>query len=172
MLRPKCPGQEKLLEFFTIPREMNLATRGLLKYHLVKCEKCARKLHSLKQNWSEYFSPEPDVTSSLMRVYSRLQKDETLILKGWKLNETRQTKSFSGVLFNGGWLFRGAISVALAAVILSVIVTQQNESKDNSSVSQPPPLAQIRLEDKNGVKVHYLQPELLQSIEFETTRSK
>ena len=172
MLRPKCPGQEKLLEFFTIPQEMNLAKRGFLKYHLFRCQSCAEKLQSLKLNWNEYFSPEPDVTSSLMRVYSRLQKDETLILKGWKLNKTKQTRNLTGVLVNGGWLFRGAISLALAGVVLSVVITQQNETRDNNSISQPPPLAQIRLENKNGVKVHYLQPELLQSIEFETTRSK
>lgn len=172
MLRPKCPGQEKLLEFFTIPQEMNLAKKGLIKYHLFRCESCTTKLNNLKMNWAQYFSPEPDVTSSLMRIYSRLQKDETLILKGWKLNETRHQKSLTGILFNGGWLFRGAVSVALAAVVLSVIMTQQDDIKENNSVSNPTPLAQIRLENKNGVKVHYLQPELLQSIEFETTRSK
>ena len=172
MLRPKCPGQEKLLEFFTIPQEINLVKRGLLNYHLIKCESCAKKLQTLKQNWNQYFSPEPDVTSSLMRVYSRLQKDETLILKGWKLSETRQAKNLTGILFNGGWLFRGAVSIALAAVVISVVMTQQNENKEINNISQTPPLAQIRLENKNGVKVHYLQPELLQSIEFETTRSK
>ncbi len=172
MLRPKCPNQEILLEFFTISHEINLIKRGWLKYHLLSCKPCAEKLQSLKSNWQQYFSPEPDITSSLMRVYSRLQKDETLILKGWKLNETRPQKNLSGILFNGGWLFRGVVSVALAAIVLSVVVTQQSNSKEINPAISSQPLAQIRLENKNGVKVHYLQPELLQSIEFETTRGK
>jgi hypothetical protein len=36
------------------------------------------------------------------------------------------------------------------------------------------PFAQIRVEDKdnNRVQVHYVQPELLQSVEFETTSAR
>lgn len=172
MLRPKCPTQEKLLEFHTIPQEINFFQRGRIKYHLLSCEPCTEKLKTLKAHWQQYFSPEPDITSSLMRVYSRLQKDETLILKGWKLNETRTHNNLRGILFSGSWLFRGAISVALAAVVLSVVMTQQNNSREVNTSNPAQPLAQIRLENKNGVKVHYLQPELLQTIEFETTRGK
>ncbi len=110
--------------------------------------------------------------SSLMRVYSRLQKDETLILKGWKLNEGRHKKSLGGILVNGGWLFRGAVSMGLAAVVISVVMSQQSNGKQSNAVIQQGPLAQIRLENKNGVRVHYLQPEVLQTIEFETTRAR
>jgi hypothetical protein len=172
MLRPKCPTQEKLLEFHTIPQEINFFESGRIKYHLLSCECCTEKLRTLKAHWQQYFAPEPDVTSSLMRVYSRLQKDETLILKGWKLNETRSRKNLKGILFSGGWLFRGAVSLALAAVVISVVITQQNNSKEANTSSSTQPFAQIRMENKNGVKVHYLQPELLQTIEFETTRGK
>jgi hypothetical protein len=172
MLRRKCLSQEKLLEFHTIPQEINFFQRGRIKHHLFSCVSCTEKLKTLEAHWQQYFSPEPDVTSSLMRVYSRLQKDETLILKGWKLNETRPHKSLKGILFSDGWLFRGAISLALAAVVLSVVMTQQNNTKEINSSNSGQPLAQIRMENKNGVKVHYLQPELLQTIEFETTRGK
>lgn len=176
MLRLKCLSQEKILEFHTISGELSLFERTKIKYHLFSCQNCTEKLTGLKSLWQQYFAPEPDITSSLMRVYSRLQKDETLILKGWKLNETRPKKDLGGVLMNGGWLFRGAVSIGLAAVVLSVVMTQQTNSKDNnpgaSSQASTQPLAQIRMENKNGVKVHYLQPELLQSIEFETTRGK
>ena len=45
------------------------------------------------------------------------------------------------------------------------------------SASEPPlkepdfPFAQMRIEDENSVKVQYVRPELLQSIEFETNSS-
>ncbi len=172
MLRRKCPKQEKLLEFFTIPQEISFFESSSIKIHLLSCQSCSQNLAHLKSNWEQYFSPEPDITSSLMRVYSRLQKDETLILKGWKLNETRTQRNLSGQLIHGGWLFRGAVSLALAAVVLSVVITQQNDSKETNPLAPTQPLAQIRQENKNGVKVHYLQPELLQTMEFETTRSK
>jgi hypothetical protein len=172
MRRPNCPSQEELLEFHTIPQELALFQSIKMKQHLFFCEGCTEKLKTLKYNWEQYFSPEPDITSSLMRVYSRLQKDETLILKGWKLNESRPQRNLSGTLIHGGWLFRGAISIVLAVIVISVAMTQQNSVKEVTTASQTHPLAQIRLEDKNGVKVHYLQPELLQTIEFETTRSK
>lgn len=172
MLRIKCPKQETLLEFYTIPLEINVFRRTAIKLHLVSCRGCSEKLNTLKASWENYFSPEPDITSSLMRVYSRLQKDETLILKGWKLNETKHKKNIGSFLIHGGWLFRGSVSLALAFVVLSVVISQQNETKEINASTSSKPLAQIRQENKNGVKVHYLQPELLQTIEFETTRVK
>ena len=165
MLRPKCPNQENLLEFYTIPQELNFLRRLSIKFHLLSCTDCSERLNTLKSNWEQYFSPEPDITSSLMRVYSRLQKDETLILKGWKLREVRSPKNVGGILINGGWLFRGAVSLALASVVLSVVINQQSDSKTNAPSNPNQPLAQIRQENKNGVTVHYLQPELLQTIE-------
>lgn len=172
MLRPKCPSQEKLLEFYTIPKEVSLFKRVWIKFHLFSCTSCTEKLTNLQINWQKYFSPEPDIMSSLMRVYSRLQKDETLILKGWKLNEGRHKKSLGGILVNGGWLFRGAVSMGLAAVVISVVMSQQSNGKQSNTAIHQSPLAQIRLENKNGVRVHYLQPEVLQTIEFETTRAQ
>ena len=173
MLRLKCPTQEGLLEYFTIAKELSLVQRTRTKVHLLYCSGCKEKLSVLHQSWERYFSPEPDLTASLMRVYSKLQKDETLILKGWKLGETTRRRGADALLLNGGWLFRGGVSVGLAAIVMMVIMTQNNRTKSDAQIAQNHgPYAQIRMEDKNSVKVHYLQPELLQTIEFETTRSR
>ena len=108
------------------------------------------------------------------KVYSKLQNDETLILKGWKLGESQRRRNFNTTLMNGGWLFRGAVSVGLAAVLVFVIFAQISSNKSEHhpiiASNNPLPLAQIRVEEKNKVRVHYLEPELLQTIEFETAR--
>jgi hypothetical protein len=107
-----------------------------------------------------------------LRVYSRLQADETLILKGWKLNNVKRRKEVSGFLLNEGWLFRGGVFLGLGAVVGAVVFSSLNQKPlSPEGIPLKGPFAQIRLQEKNKVKVHYLQPELLHTIEFETTRS-
>ena len=86
-------------------------------------------MSTIKTKWDAYFSPEPELTSSLIRVYSRLQNDETLILKGWKLSEQRPTKSLGHRLLAEGWLFAGLFRWALAHCF-SLVVTQVKSMKN------------------------------------------
>lgn len=170
----KCPKQDALLEYFSIPDEISFIKKTCTRMHLASCSECQERSKKIQSIWKSYFKPEPEITSSLLSVYSRLQRDETLILKGWKLGETKRPRPLSGFLFNEGWLFRGAVSFGLFALLGFVVVSQM---RGGSSYAPQPivaqakaPLAQIRVEDKNTLKVHYLEPQLLQTIEFETTR--
>jgi len=173
----KCPQPEILFEFISIPGEMSLIKRLQIQAHSVFCSHCQEKLSSLQANWDKYLAPQPDVTSSIMKVYSRLQKDETLILKGWKIGDVAPRRNMSTVLFKEGWLFRGAIGMGLAAAIALVMFNQvqmDNRTPETpvASSTRHTPLAQIRVEGKNNVRVHYIEPELLQTVEFETTSSR
>ena len=121
----------------------------------------------------------PDITSSLMRVYSRLQTDETLVLKGWKFGEISRLRSLGHFLFKEGWLFRGSIGIGMAAVVgvltLGPLGRQQTDEaivEHYRSAQSDVPRFQIREENKDRIKVRYLQPELLQTIEFETTSAE
>jgi hypothetical protein len=171
-----CPKQEALLEFISVPGEMSLARRWLMKMHMVRCVECTDRMESLQTTWAAYFAPEPDITSSILRVYSSLQKDETLILKGWKLDGARPARGATYWLFQRGWLFRGGLSVgafSLLAVALSPrFFPQRAEMQAERSAPRRAPFAQIRVEEKNAVKVRYVQPELLESMEFQTTSAR
>ncbi len=173
-----CPKNEALLEMVSIPRELSVARRLRNKIHLSTCGKCREQTQILERKWEAFFSPEPEVTSSLLRVYSRLQKDETLILKGWKLNKSQPRRNNPMVWLAQGWLFRGGVVAALLGVITLVLwgrygnLANLDRGKELNNASAAIPFAQIRMEDKNRIKVHYIQPELLQSIEFETTNEK
>lgn len=168
----KCPEQDLLLEYHSIRQEIPLFKRTCLHVHLTSCAPCRQRVERIESMWKAYFKPEPDITSSLLSVYSKLQTDETLILKGWKLGEAKRKKNWGGVLFQEGWLFRGAISFGVFALLgLAVFSQLTTETPVQPLVAQSKaPLAQIRVEDKNTLKVHYLEPQLLQTIEFETTR--
>jgi hypothetical protein len=170
----KCLKQDLLLEFASIPQEMSFLERTRVRTHTFSCAPCREKLASIQRNWESYLKPEPEITSSLLKVYSKLQNDETLILKGWKLGENTRRRDLNSSLLNGGWLFRGAVSLGLGSVLLFVVISQINLNRADRrpmvAANNPLPLAQIRVEEKNKVKVHYLEPELLQTIEFETTR--
>lgn len=172
MLFQKCPSSERLLEFVTIPMEISLYARASVKAHSYSCAHCQKQIQQIQKTWRSYFAPEPDIASSLLRVYSRLQKDETLILKGWKLGEMRKSPTLSEWLFNRGWLFRGGVSIATATLLLLIVTAQMKTEPDNLMVKNSAPFAQIRFEDEKETKVHFVRPELLQSIEFETTSSK
>lgn len=163
-----CPDQELLLEFVTIPQEIGLRKRLLLKAHLKACAKCEKQAVNVQKKWNSYFQPQPEITSSLIKVYSRLKTDETLILKGWKLgSETARSRT---PVIPSGWLFRGAVvsGVTIAGVFLAL--TQfGHEDKDAALNQNKVPFAQLRLEEKNRVKVQYMKPELIQTVEFETS---
>ena len=163
-----CPLPEQLLEFVSIADEISLARKLQVQFHLWRCDRCQTTLDSLQQQWKAALLPEMDTTRSLLSVYGRLQRDETLILKGWKLNTARRpTHKVSTHLLREGWVFRGLILTGLTIAVLSLVFRV-------GPVAQPlrqerTPLAQIRIKEKDRVKVHYVEPELLQSMEFETT---
>jgi hypothetical protein len=168
-----CPDSEKLFEFVTIPSEISNFRRAGMKLHAVTCAPCRIKMESIQKKWSSYFQPEPEVTSSLMKVYSKLQNDETLILRGWKLGEQRNSRrNWVGE----GWVFRGAVAVGVASIFGAVFVSQVRNNEKlpgiiSSASSSFVPYAQIRVEDKNRIQVQYVKPELLESMEFQTTDS-
>lgn len=173
MLR-KCPNPEQILEIVTIPTEMSRLKLWRWKAHVWKCADCREHVTQIKETWQGYFQPEPDITSSLLKVYSRLQNDETLILKGWKLGESRMRQSAFSKLLKEGWVFRGAVSLGMGAIagvfFYSQLMGGETKPEMAKLASVNPPLAQIRVQNKNTLQVHYLRPELVQSIEFETTR--
>lgn len=170
----KCPPPDALLEYHSVPQEISRFKRISTRIHLASCQSCRTRVEKIDSMWKSYFKPEPEITSSLLSVYSRLQSDQTLILKGWKLGDTKRRKNLGGMLFNEGWLFRGAVSFGLFAllgfVVFSQIRTNSQSARQPLMAQNKAPLAQIRVEDKNTLKVHYLEPQLLQTIEFETTR--
>lgn len=164
-----CPNSEQLFEFVSISQEMSWARRTSFRVHNAFCQDCHKKSADLQKTWQSYFTPEPDITSSLMRVYSRLQNDETLILKGWKLGELPRPRSASDFLLGGGWLFRGAVSVAAMVILVLLVSSQMGTERPEHLAANTIPFAQIRYENENSVQVQYVKPELLQTIEFETT---
>lgn len=174
-MRLRCPKPDSLMEFVTVPSEMSRWKRFSFRAHTLACKPCQEKISVIQTKWNSYFRPEPDVTSSLIKVYSRLQKDETLILKGWKLDGVKPAApSISTSLLRQGWVFRGGVSMGLASILLLLVFSQvrtENEGPMTAAMTHSAnlPLAQFRVEDKNSIKVHYVQPELLQSMEFETT---
>ena len=168
----QCLNQEEVLALVSIPDELSLFKKASSRTHLWTCKKCRESVAQMKNTWASYFKPEPDITSSLLKVYSRLKTDETLILKGWKLGEIRPPRTWNTILLREAWLFRGAVSLGLGSILGIVLYTQftDDERPRRMAQAEQAPLAEIRLQDKNSVKVHYLQPELLQTVEFETTR--
>lgn len=169
----KCPKPDSLFEFVSIPSEVSAWNRMSIKVHAFACPPCQEKMDGIQAKWNAYFTPEPDITSSLIKVYSKLQKDETLVLKGWKLAGAQPAPSWRSSFLKQGWLFRGGVSLGLGSMAVLLVATQVKSDKVPMTAtvhrSAQVPLAQFRVEDKNSIKVHYVQPELLQSMEFETT---
>ncbi len=166
-----CPSSELLLETITIPNEMGRWDLLTIKAHVFRCKSCQKGVARLKMAWSGYFQPEPEIASSLLKVYARLQRDETLILKGWKLSDFRSQRPSIGRQFLQSWGFPTAIAVALGifAVIFSPAFREVTQEESQlAAVREGLPLSPIRVRDRNSVKVHYVQPELLHSMEFET----
>lgn len=171
-----CPKEEALLQWLSIRQDMPWRDRLSTQVHLKTCRDCRRKAGSIESRLEAAFSPQPDIASSLIRVYQRLQHDETLILKGWKIGEIsahpRRTRNWLAT----GWLFRGAVAVGLGSIAVLFVMADRGttpsplvQAKTGRSEI---PFAQIRFEDKNRVQVHYIKPELVQSVEFETTGAR
>lgn len=176
-----CPKQEGLFEYVTIPGEMSMIKRLSTRAHLAMCGTCKSQSVAIQAKWNGLFQPEPELTSSLIKVYSRLKNDETLILKGWKLNELPHRRTLRSRLFKEGWFFRGAVSMSLASLVFAVVFMQvrakdaadaPGEAFAHAQSGRGVPWAQIRVEDKNRVQVRYVRPELLQSMEFETVSTR
>lgn len=174
-LKAGCYKAESLLEYISLPEQVGMFQTFQIRRHLKGCADCRKIEVRVRSECAAYFAPEPEITTSLLRVYSKLQKDETLILKGWKL-DTRQAPTTRQTLVNGGWLFRGGLALASLVVVgLVVFNSGNNEDSDRLARRQQepkPPMAQIRIEQPGRVKVHYVEPELLQTMEFETTSAR
>ncbi len=177
MPRLKCYKPESLLEYISLPEQVGFWQTFQIKRHLKGCADCRKIETRVRSECAAYFAPEPEITTSLLRVYSKLQKDETLILKGWKLDTGKRTPTARQRLVNGGWAFRGGLALA-SLVMVGLVVSNSglNNNDDSERLarrSEPkPPMAQIRIEQPGRVKVHYVEPELLQTMEFETTSAR
>lgn len=179
-----CPKPETLLQFVSIRRELPWWKQVALSIHSSSCHRCQETLGHLKQTLDQFFCPEPDVTSSLLRVYSRLRTDETLILKGWKLGVPQMVSSLPERLWANGWIFRGSVIFGALVISLYLLTSGKNPAvytvatqTPESTLSVPAsnstiPYAKIRIEDGNQVQVHYVRPELLQSVEFQTMHTR
>ncbi len=160
-----CPKTETILEWVSIPSEMSRFQRLRLLWHTAVCRTCRGHRDQIRSSWYSTLLSEPDVTDSIIRVYSRLKHDETLCLKGWKLGQSRTNARV--------WLFPGAVATGVLALTLWVAIPSTplvptGNSAPATLSGRDTPLAQIRFEDKNRIQVHYVRPELLHSLEFET----
>ncbi|MBY0369800.1 hypothetical protein K2X33_03880 [bacterium] len=174
-MRRNCPKPESLLEVLSIPTEMGRLNRWKVQAHTLACKPCQQKMANLRQTWNSYFQPEPEIATSLLRVYSRLQQDETLVLKGWKLGEFRSPRISPARLFMRSWGFPTGIAVALgiSAVIFSPAFQAQEESLlAEAQPTRTLPRAAVRVREGNAVRVQYAQPKLLHSVEFETVSTQ
>lgn len=171
MLKKTCLNSDSLFKYFSVRNEIKFFEKTKIFFHLRKCSQCEFKYKTIQNTWNEYFTPEPEIASSLVKIYAKLQRDETLILKGWKLENFTQNYKLNHWLFNRGWLYYGGVPTALAAVITFLAVSQ-NAKNQPLVAKQTPPYAQIRYEDNNKVNVIYVKPELLHRVEFQTTRTR
>ncbi len=167
----QCPDQELLLEFVTIPKDISLSKKLAVSLHLKTCARCKEQASSVEKKWNSYIRPEPEITSSLIKVYSKLKQDETLILKGWKLEKPSRSHA---PIVSSSWLFRGAVVAGLVVTFVFFTLAQTKSPRDSENLSASNqganiPFAQVRVEEKNRVKVQYMKPELLQTVEFETS---
>jgi len=173
-----CPKQEALLEYISIRNELSFWETLPIRIHSKTCSSCKKSIHDIEERLHRYFTPEPEITPSLISIYSKLKADETLILKGWKLgNIAPPRRPIHAHAFAGGWLFRGGIIAGIAILVCLVTLGQFRETIPTSRpqfISQQVnlPVAQIRIEGKNRVQIHYLRPQLLHSVEFETTNTR
>ena len=167
----KCPKEDNFLQVVSVPDEISAVSKFFFKAHLAICSSCRLNFEKTQATWMSFLKPEPEITSSILKVYSRLQNDETLILKGWKLGKSRKNQNLNGFLFQEGWLFRGSVFLGVGVIVAALVFSNLSQkSIDKTQIGiGPVPFAQIRQQEKNKVKVHYLQPELLHTIEFETT---
>lgn len=166
----KCLNSDLLLQYVSIPSELNWQTKFKTRWHLKKCSDCSAQFNKIQDTWNHYFTPEPDIAPSLIRVFAKLQRDETLILKGWKLSNIQSKPSLKEVLVNRGWLYYGAIASSFVGVI-SFFTLNQASMTPVAQNEKKAPVARIQFEEKNGVNVYYVKPELLHRVQFQTTRT-
>ncbi len=167
-----CPREEVLLQYLSIPHDISWKSRFQIKLHLRSCTDCLDKSVGIEEKLQSYFSPKVEISSSLLKVYSRLQSDETLILKGWKLSEIGAKRaSHRQSSFARSWLVRGTVIAGLGSLMMLFFVADTSDPEKAVQTIQQNnvPFAQIRFQDKNRIQVQYLKPELVQSVEFETT---
>jgi hypothetical protein len=176
-----CPKQEALWELVSISDEISFFQKQKLALHLKFCAPCRNQTQTIKNTWESYFTPEPEIASSLMKIYGRLQNEETLILKGWKLGKFRPQPSATRRFWSEAWWLRmgvvSGLTVAIVALVFPLSSTTVSHTQPAIALSTIPmsakgipfPKAQIRVKEDNSVRVHYVRPELLQSMEFETT---
>ncbi len=164
-----CPSTERLLESISFPGERGFLSLARLKAHTFGCRSCKKNLNELRDTWKNTFQPEPEIATSLLRVYSRLQRDETLILKGWKLEDLLNKRPSSSRLFLRTWAFPAGVAfAAIVSVLWFSPYFGSQETEIAATKQSQVPLSSIRVRDGNAVRVHYVQPELLHSMEFET----
>jgi len=177
-----CPTRERLWALATIPGEMSFFERFPIRFHMRRCEGCQKVTAHLNGLWKSYFTPEPDITPSLMKVYRRLQNDETLILKGWKIGNFSQHRLDSWKSWmSQGWAFRGGVIALSLFAGLFVLFSPSPEGSipvgspvvaESQLKFSKVPMAQIRFEDEKETRVRYVRPELIKTIEFETMGSQ
>jgi hypothetical protein len=183
----KRPNAEELFEYVSIPQELSVWKRARIALFIRFDPQCRQQVEKMQSTWASYFKPEPDVMDSVMRVYSKLRSDETLILKGWKLCDARPVIKPKREFSVFQVLAASGVAASVGAVVLwtgpagnsGLAVANFEEPSGLQSVQrisnpiqlkrQDPPMARVRIQDRNTIQVHYMQPELLQSIEFETT---
>lgn len=172
MPNQNCLKSDQLLQYFTIQSELGFVTKFKTKWHLKKCQGCAERFNKVQSTWNQYFNPEPEIAPSLIRVYAKLQRDETLILKGWKLENFKSTRSLSQKLFRQGWVYYGAVTSSLLGVMGFFMYNQMTVNRALTlSEKKSSPVAQIEFNQKDKVNVYYVKPELLHHVQFQTNRS-
>ncbi|GEM_PF-1397335 len=184
----KRPSSEELFEFISIPQELSWLKRNKIALQIRLDSKLNAQVEKLRDTWTSYFKPEPDVMDSVMRVYSKLRSDETVILKGWKLCQAHAVVRPKRDYSSWGVVGTAGVAAAVGAIVLFTgergqggyeaangeggLRTVQMMSAPIEIKRTKAPLARIRTQDRNSVQVQYVQPELLQSIEFETTGTR
>lgn len=186
MFLMKRPDSEELFEFVSIPQEIPFFKRMKLALFIRFDGETRKQVEKLQATWASYFKPEPDVMDSVMRVYSKLRSDETVILKGFKLCDARPVVRQKREVSVFQILGATSVAASVGALVLwtgqTSSPTMQLAEAGMSNVQfmsapiqlkkQDSPMARIRFQDRNTISVHYMQPELLQSIEFETTGTR
>lgn len=171
-----CPSKEKILEFSCFSGALSFFEKLSIKMHLFHCQKCKEKNAEAFSHWQNVFHLKNDFqTESLLNVYSRLQKDETLILKGWKL----ENPTFRG---SERFALSKTLNVGLAVITLVVISTftflgtnifrTPNQVYSLKEAPRNTLQAKVKIKDRNRVQTHYLEPQLIRMVEFETMDQK
>ncbi len=160
-----CPKNEKILEFITIKESIPIFKKIAMCIHLMFCKVCSEKKKVFTKEWENLTEPSYDITKSLLRIFSRLQNDETLILQGWKLGKIPR-KRWVPFLISPRFVL---VATFLLAIAIFVIFKNGTGKVYTLKSEDHLPYIKYRFQDKNKVTVHYIEPELIQTVEFETS---